>query len=66
MEAENIADNFAGAYEAYEQESLLLRHSVTPEKVMQTEKDPLRFCKGVIFALHISLLMLGIIIWVSL
>ena len=66
MEAANIADNFAEANEVYEQESLLLRPSVTTKEVLQSEKDPLRFCKGVILALHISLLMLGIIIWVFL
>lgn len=66
MEAENIADNFAEANGAYERESLLSRPSVRPDGVLQSEKDPLRFCKGVIFALHISLLLLGIIIWISL
>jgi hypothetical protein len=66
VEAANIADNFAEAHETFEQESLLSRQSAPPEEVLQSEKDPLRFCKGVIFALHFSLLMLGIIIWVFL
>jgi Zn-dependent membrane protease YugP len=66
MEAANIVDNFAEVQEAYDQKSLLLRPSMTPEEILQSEKDPLRFCKGVILALHVSLLMLGIIIWVSL
>jgi hypothetical protein len=66
VEAANIVDNFAEAQEACDQKSLLLRPSVTPEEALHSEKDPLRFCKGVILALHVSLLMLGIIIWVSL
>ena len=66
MEAVNIADNFAEANEAYERESLLLKPSVTTEEILQSEQDPLRFCKGVILALHISLSMVGIIIWVFL
>ncbi len=66
MEAVNIANNFEEAYEEYERESLLLPQSVMPEEILQSENDPLRFFKGLIFALPISLLIWGIIIWVFL
>ena len=66
MEAVNIANNFEKAYEEYEQESLLLMQSVMQEEILQSENDPLRLCKGLIFAVPISLIMWGIIIGIFL
>ena len=66
MEAVNIANNFEEAYEEYERESFLLPQSVMPKEILHSEYDPLRFCKGLITALPISLLMWGIIIWILL
>ncbi len=66
MEAVNIANNFEEAYEEHERESLLLMQPVMQEEILQPENDPLRFFKGLIFALPISLLIWGIIIWVFL
>jgi len=66
MEAVNIANNFEEAYEEYEQESLLWMQSVMPEEILQSENDQPRFFKGFIFAVPISLIMWGIIIWVFL
>ncbi len=66
MEAVNIANNFEEAYEEYERESLLLPQSVMPEEILQSEEEPLGLCMGLRFAVPISLLMWGIIIWVFL
>ena len=56
MEAvNNIAKNFEEAYEEYDQESPLL---------VQSENGTNPFFRGLIFAVPISFLMWGIIIWV--
>ncbi len=66
MEAVNIANNFQEAYEEHERESPLLMRSVMIEKILQSEEEPLGLCMGLRFAVPISLLMWGIIIWVFL
>lgn len=57
MESVNIAKNYKEAFEEYEQESPLLM----PSKIR-----PNRFFEGLIFAIPISLVMWGIIIYVLL
>ncbi len=66
MEAVNIANNFQEAYEEHERESLLLMPPVMQEEILQSEEEPLGLCMGLRFAVPISLLMWGIIIWVFL
>jgi hypothetical protein len=63
MEAVNIVNNFEEVYEDYEQESRLLPQSAIPEEILQSDSDPLRFCKGLFFALPIGLLMWGLLMW---
>jgi hypothetical protein len=64
MEAVNIANTFEEAYEEYERESPPLLQSVMLEKRRQSEEDPLGLCMGLKFALPVSLLIWGMIIWV--
>jgi hypothetical protein len=66
MEALNIANNFEEAYEDYEREPLLLVEPVTPKEILQPEEEPLELCMGLRFAVPISLLMWGGLIWVFL
>ena len=66
MEAVSIANNYEENYLKNERESLFFPPSVMPEKIFQSENDPLRFCRGLIFGLPVSLLLWGIIIWVFL
>lgn len=66
MEAVSIANNYEETYVENERESPLLPPSVIPEEIFQSENDPLRFCRGLVFALPISLLLWGLIIWVFL
>ena len=63
MEAVKIVNNFEEVYEDYEQESAFLPRSAIPEEILKSDNDPLRFCKGLVFALPIGLLMWCIIIW---
>lgn len=63
MEAVNLVNNFEEIYEDYEQESPLLTQSAIPKEILQSDNDPLRFCKGLVFALPIGLLIWGIILW---
>ena len=66
MDAINIAYNLDEAYDEYGQESSLMMESVTQKEILQPEEEPLGLCKGLIFALPISLLMWGFLIWVFL
>ena len=66
MEAINIAYNLNEAYEEYGQDSSLIMEPVTQEEILQPEEEPLGLFKGLIFALPISLLMWGFLIWVFL
>jgi hypothetical protein len=64
MESARIANNYEKASEEeYEQESLLLIQSEMQEEIFQSENGPVPFYRGWIFAVPISLLMWGIIIW---
>jgi hypothetical protein len=66
MESVNIANIYEEALEEYEQESPLLMQSVMQEEILQPDIGPNRLFRGLIFALPISLLIWGIIIWVIL
>jgi hypothetical protein len=63
MESANVANNYADAFEEYEQKSSLLIHE---EEILQSEIRPNRFFEGLIFSFPICFLMWGIIIWVIL
>jgi len=66
MEALDIANNFEETYEDYEREPLLLLPSVTQKEILQSEGEQLGLFMGLRFAVPISLLMWGILIWVFL
>ena len=64
MEALNIVNDFEEVCEEYERKSPILLHSVMPEKILQSEDESLGLCMGLRFAVPISLLLWGVIIWV--
>jgi hypothetical protein len=63
MEAVNIVNNFEEDHEECVRESPVLLQSVMLDKILQSENGPDPFFKGLIFAVPISLLMWGFIIW---
>jgi len=66
MEALNIANNFEEVYEECEREPVLPLRSVRLDNILQSEDEPLGLFMGLRFAVPISLLMWGIILWVFL
>lgn len=66
MESVKSAIIFEEAREEYEQESLLSLRSAMHKEILQSENWPAPLFRGLIFALPVSLLMWGIIIWVIL
>lgn len=66
MEAAIIANNYEEAYDQYGQETQLSIQSIRREEILRTEEEPLGLCKGLRFAIPISLLLWGVILWLFL
>ena len=63
MEAAIIANIYEKPYEEYGQETQISTLSMKEEKILQPEEEPLGLCRGLIYAIPISLLIWGVIIW---